>query len=286
MSKRTAAQRDKALACAVIAFLLNDWLETRFALPELVLPRPRRDPTPEGAARAVRLAWRLGDLPIANMVHLLETKGIRVYSLPRDADEVDTFSLWREVRPFIFLNTRKSAEHLRFDAHELGRLVLHRSMVPRGRQAQHQADEFASALLMPAAGLREAEQIATIDQVTQLTTTWGVSLAAVAHRLHKLGVVTDWQHRKLHDQIISPEEGRSHANGPASETSQALQTAFAALKRVRTTKREITEAVSLRLDDIDELSFGLLRTVFDSVAVPAPEPERDRPRLRLLSSRR
>jgi hypothetical protein len=55
---------------------------------------------------------------------------------------------------------------------------------------------------------------------------------------------------------------------------------------MRATKREITEAVALRLDDIDELSFGLLRTVFAGIAVPAPEPERDRPRLRLLSSRK
>jgi Zn-dependent peptidase ImmA (M78 family)/DNA-binding XRE family transcriptional regulator len=287
MSKRTAAQRDKALACAVIAFLLNDWLETRFALSAPALPALRRDATPESAARAARRAWRLGDLPIANMVQLLEAKGVRVYSLPADSAKVDTFSLWRQGRPFVFLNPLKSTENLRFDAaHELGHLFLHRSVVPRGRQAQQDADDFASALLMPAAGLRaQARQIATIDQLALLKSNWGVSLAALAHRLHKLGLVSDWQHRKLQDQIMPRQRAKAQANGGSSETSQALHTALTAFKRVRVTKRETTDAVSLRAEDINELVFGLLRTVFDGAALPVPEPERHRPRLRLLSSK-
>jgi hypothetical protein len=39
----------------------------------------------------VRQAWGLGELPIKNMVHLLESKGVRVYSLAIDAVEVDAF---------------------------------------------------------------------------------------------------------------------------------------------------------------------------------------------------
>jgi Zn-dependent peptidase ImmA (M78 family)/DNA-binding XRE family transcriptional regulator len=286
MFKRSAAQRDKALACGVVAFLLNDWIEARFPLPELALPPLPRKASPETAADAVRLAWRLGDLPIENVVQLLEAKGIRVYSLPLDLAEVDTFSLWHQDRPFVFLNTVKSLEHSRFDAaRELGHLVLHRSVMPRGKDEQQEADDFASVLLMPAAGLRgQALKIAMIDELTPLTRNWGVSLAAMARRLHRLGLLSDWQHRKLHDHIVSREQRRARTDDRAPETSQALQTAFAALKRVRATKREISDAVSVRPEDINELVFGLLRTVLDGAAPPAPD--RDRPRLRLISARK
>jgi hypothetical protein len=60
-----------------------------------------------------------------------------VFSLALDAAEVDAFSMWRQSTPYVFLNTKKSAEHGRFDAaHELGHLVLHRHGSPRVRADQ------------------------------------------------------------------------------------------------------------------------------------------------------
>jgi hypothetical protein len=99
----TARQRDTALGSGAVAMLLNEWIETRFDLPTPELPDLGRDASPESAAAAVRQAWGLGELPIKNMVHLLESKGARVYSLAIDAVEVDAFSMWRRNRPFVFL---------------------------------------------------------------------------------------------------------------------------------------------------------------------------------------
>jgi IrrE N-terminal-like domain len=56
--------------------------------------------------------------------------------------------------PFVFLNTLKSGEHSRFDAAELGHLVLHRHAAPNGQEAEQDANAFASALLMPSASVR------------------------------------------------------------------------------------------------------------------------------------
>lgn len=54
-------------------------------------------------------------------------------------------------RPFVFLNTQKSAERSRVDAcHESGRLLLHWRGSLRGQEYEREADRFASALLMPA----------------------------------------------------------------------------------------------------------------------------------------
>lgn len=154
MSKMTASQRDMALGGGTIALLLNDWIEARFSLPDPDLPNLTHGLIPEAAADSVRRCWGLGELPVKNMVHLLESKGVRVFSLSVDALEVDAYSTWRGNTPFVFLNTKKSAEHSRFDAaHELGHLVLHRHGAPTGQVAEREAQAFASAFLMPRASV-------------------------------------------------------------------------------------------------------------------------------------
>ena len=105
LSKMSARQRNTALGSGAIAMLLNEWIEERFDLPVADLPDLGSDADSESAAAIVRKAWGLGELPIKNMVHLLESKGVRVYSLALDAIEVDAFSMWRQDRPFVFLNS-------------------------------------------------------------------------------------------------------------------------------------------------------------------------------------
>ncbi|HEV2619229.1 MAG TPA: helix-turn-helix transcriptional regulator, partial [Acidobacteriaceae bacterium] len=63
LSKMTARQRDTALGSGAIALLMNEWIESRFDLPEADVPDLGRDASPEGAAEAVRRAWGLGELP-------------------------------------------------------------------------------------------------------------------------------------------------------------------------------------------------------------------------------
>src|SRR5439155_17007878 len=118
------------------------------------LPDLSKEGTPESAAISLRGMWGLGELAVKNIVHLLESRGVRIFSLAIDAREVDAFSMWRGTTPFIFLNTQKSSEHSRYDAaHELGHLVLHRHGEPQGQDAERQANEFASAFLMPLASV-------------------------------------------------------------------------------------------------------------------------------------
>ena len=74
----------------------------------------------------VRARWGLGERPVSNVLHLLESRGARIYSLTPENTELDAYSLYWQGRPFIFLATGKSGERGRFDvAHELGHLVLH-----------------------------------------------------------------------------------------------------------------------------------------------------------------
>jgi transcriptional regulator with XRE-family HTH domain len=188
MKKMTAGQRDMALGEGAIALHLNKFIEERFELPAADLPDLSREPTPEAAAESLRRHWGIGELPIQNMVHLLEAKGVRIFSLAVEALEVDAFSMWKASTPFIFLNNHKSAEHSRFDAaHELGHLVLHRHATPNGREAEREADAFASAFLMPRGSvIANAPKFPTLPTLIRLKKVRITSLAALNYRLHEL----------------------------------------------------------------------------------------------------
>src|ERR1700678_4270171 len=94
------------------------------------------------AARILRTEWQLGEKPVSNMIHLLESKGIRVFSLAENTVKVNAYSLWRRGKPYVFLNTFKSAESSRFDAaHELAHLILHQDGSVTGRKAEDQAHQ-------------------------------------------------------------------------------------------------------------------------------------------------
>jgi len=137
MTRMPARLRHQALGSGALAFALADWIDRHFDLPEPDVPEfPGLDP--ETAAEGVREAWGLGERRIPNMVHLLESHGVRVFSLSEESTKVDAFSQWRAAVPYVFLNTKKTAEHSRMDAaDELGHLVLHGHGGPRGREAEH-----------------------------------------------------------------------------------------------------------------------------------------------------
>ena len=268
MSKMSARQRDTALGNGAIAMLLNSWIEAHFDLPEPDIPDLGRDAEPEAAAAAVRCAWDLGELPIKNMVHLLEVKGVRVYSLAIDAAEVDAFSLWRGNRPFVFLNTKKSAERSRLDAaHELAHLVLHRHAAPSGQQAEADANAFAGALLMPPASVRaHAPNFATLDQLIWLKKLWGVSVAALTYRLRKLDLLSEWHYRKLYMDISTRGYRKEEPNSGQREVSQVLQKVFGALRAKGVSKDDIAHAIAVHPNDINELVFGLALTALGGIA--------------------
>jgi Zn-dependent peptidase ImmA (M78 family)/DNA-binding XRE family transcriptional regulator len=286
LSKMTAAQRDTALGSGAIALMLNDWIEQRFQLPAHDLPDLSREASPEAAAQALRAAWGLGELPIKNMIHLLEAKGIRVFSLSIDAAEVDAFSMWRQSTPFVFLNTGKSAEHGRFDAaHELGHLVLHRHGSPQGREAEREANSFASAFLMPQASvLAEAPHMATVDRLIQLKRTWGVSVAALTYRLHTVGALSDWHYQSLFVEISKRGYRKSEPNEGQRETSQVLQKVFAALRDEDISKSDIASELCVTVEEIDQLVFGLALTGLKGGNSGARSGHK-RADLRLVSSR-
>lgn len=285
LSKMTAGQRDTALGAGAIALMLNAWIEVRFELPAQDLPDLSREDDPEAAAMTLRQQWALGELPVKNMIHLLESKGVRVFSLSVDAAEVDAFSMWRQSTPFVFLNTKKSAEHSRFDAaHELGHLVLHRHGSPQGREAEHQANAFASAFLMPRASvLAHAPRMATLDHLIRLKKFWSVSVAALTYRLHTVGALSDWHYQSLYIDLSSRGYRKKEPDEGQRETSQILQKVFMALRDESISRGDIAAELCVPVEELDQLVFGLALTGLSGGGVGNARKGKP-PSLRVVSS--
>lgn len=286
MSKMTAGQRDTALGSGAIALLLNKWIEERFDLPIANLPDLSREGNSDAAADSLRRIWGLGELSIKNIIHLLESKGVRVFSLSMDAAEVDAFSMWREDTPFVFLNTKKSAERGRFDAaHELGHLVLHRHGSPQGQEAEREADAFASALLMPRGSvLANAPHLATVDHLIKLKKFWVVSVAALAYRLHTVGILTDWHYRTLCIEVATRGYRKHEPEESQREASQILAKVFSALREEKVSKREIAAELNVHAEEIEQLVFGLALTGVTGGSLTGRNSKRPRPQLSVVTS--
>lgn len=269
-------ERDAALAAGELAYEMADWVRRKFNLPSADLLDLGAENDPASAARLIRQKWAIGERPIGGMVKLLESKGVRVFSLAENTKNVDAFSCWRGDEPYIFLNTFKSTERSRFDAaHELGHLVLHKHGGARqGRSAEQEAHLFAASFLMP----RE-DVIATIPFVTSLKqivkakARWGVSVAALAYRLHKLGLISDWQYRTFCIRI-NQEFGISEPNGLAPERSSVWQMILTELWREGVTKNHIAKEIAVPADEMENLLFGLTGEV--------TPPDRGKPTLKII----
>jgi Zn-dependent peptidase ImmA (M78 family)/transcriptional regulator with XRE-family HTH domain len=281
LSKMSASTRDMALTQGSLALHLNKWLDGKFELPIADIPDFSHEPTvrtgsngqnddespadiarAEGVADAVRRIWEIGEAPIRNMIHLLESRGARVFSLAVKAREVDAFSFWKDRVPFIFLNTNKSSEHSRFDAaHELAHLVLHKHAEPQGRAAEREADAFASAFLMPRGSvLAYAPRFPSLPGLIQLKKRWITSVAALNYRLHAVGITTDWQYRMLCVQIAKRGYRLKEPEEAPREGSQVLPKVFSSLYEEGMTRAAVAKELKVPLSELEQLLFGLAMT--------------------------
>ncbi len=273
LSTMTVRQQDQATGAAAIALQLDAWIRERFTIPAPDVPRlPEADP--EAASVTVRHAWGLGQRRAPNMVHLLETHGVRVFSLVQECAEVDAFSFWRDGTPYVFLNSMKTAERSRMDAaHELGHLVMHAHGAPSGRVAEDQAQAFGSAFLMPRRSvLADAPRGATAKQIIRTKREWNVSAMNLAHRMHRIGLLTDWQVRSAYIQLGQLGYRDDEPGGIDRESSQILPKVFAALRGEGMTRAHVARELRVPVDELNRAVFGLVVAREGDRVPPAPGP--------------
>jgi Zn-dependent peptidase ImmA (M78 family)/DNA-binding XRE family transcriptional regulator len=264
LSKMTAKNREVALA------------QSELALPAVDLPDLHQEPDPEAAAETLRAYWGLGQLALRNVVHLLESKGVRVFSLSIETSDVDAISTWKGGVPFVFLNGYKTPERGRFDAaHELGHLILHRHGAPLGRVAEDQAHRFASAFLMPRANvLAHAPKFASVPELLKLKKVFGVSLAAINYRLHELKLISDWHYRSLSIELSKRGYRTSEPEALKRETSLVLPMALGRLYEEGYTRSRIAHELGLPVSELENLLFSLVMTGLEGGGTPSGENTR------------
>lgn len=273
LTSMTARERDAALASGSLAYLLSDYIAAKFNLPEPKLIDLSHERDPAAAARTVRQVWALGEQPISSMIKLLESKGVRVFSLAENTKNVDAFSCWRNDIPYVFLNTFKSAERSRLDAaHELAHLILHKHGGPQqGRDAEMEANSFASSFLMPKADIMSRLPfVSKLDELVTAKKRWGVSTAALAYRLHKLGILSDWQYRMFCIQINQRGFRTEEPNGLPREESVIWKKVFTELWSDRISKSQVAAALHLPADELENLLFGLTGAITPPARAKGP----------------
>src|SRR5581483_8783348 len=133
---------------------LLQYLQSRLQLPKQDVPRIRASAAEEieQAAEHCRMHWGLGlDVPIKNVVRVMERAGVPVTKCPGIGAKVDAFSRAGDLSVLVL--TDKPASRCRYDvAHECGHLVLHHDESTGTAEGEAQANRFAAALLLPRAG--------------------------------------------------------------------------------------------------------------------------------------
>lgn len=283
LSRLRARDRDAALASASVARLLSRWMEKHYELPMAAIPE-MSDASPEHAAEAVRSLWGLGQGPVLDMVQLLEAHGVRVFSLLEDCNEMDAFCMWDGDVPFVFLNTIKSGERSRFDAaHELGHLVLHRKeRLSRNQDAEREANDFASAFLMP----RHATMAAVHGPISLATALalkkqWGVSVSAAAVRLFRLGLLSDWNYRLIFQQLGARGWRTKEPDPRQHERSQLLKIILDDLDRMGSSIKVLADELAVPVAELRLLTFGLAEVPL-ALRTGLKAPDSPHPDLRLV----
>ena len=259
-SKMSARERDAAISAGSLGLQLSIWVEERFRLPPPKLLDLSYETDPEMAAHFIRQAWSIGARPIGNLMGLMETKGLRIFSLSENTASVNAFSFWRDDKPYIFLNNFKTAESSIFDAaHELGHLIMHKHGDPKGnRSAEREANAFASAFLMPANDVRATvSRRITVDTVLMSKKRWRVSAMAMAYRLRSLKLLSDWQYKSICIELGKRGFRTGEPGGIEREVSMIWRKVLTQLWSEKTTKNDIAASLHLPLDELEGLIWNL-----------------------------
>lgn len=269
LSKKTAGQRDAVIAMCDIAKDVTVWINERFDVPALAVPDLRGE-DPVIAATLLRQEWGLGNRPVKNLLHLVEAKGVRVFSLAENCREIDACSYWSNDVSFILLNTEMSNERSRFDmAHELGHLVLHKHAAPSGRTAENEANAFASEFLMPEDSVRaNRANYWSVPSLIQKKRLWNVSVSALVYRVHQLGFMSDWHFKSLNIELRRRGFKDKEPEGSPKEQSSVLEFVLERMREKGITLQFAANEMSIPESELRGLLYGIAKVSVEGMASP------------------
>lgn len=192
---------DQVISFGTALELVIRYLDKSLDLPKVNFPaiEIHGNEEIEAAAEKCREFWKLGVGPIGNMVRVLEHAGAVVAMFHGDRHEIDALSMAR-ARPIVVRNTHKpSPGRQRFDlAHECAHLVIHQGISTGDDITEAQANQFASAFLMPCETFRREFPVmeGRLDwpSIYALKVRWRVSAKAIIRRARDLSLLDQVQY--------------------------------------------------------------------------------------------
>lgn len=162
----------------------------------------------ENAALQVRRKWGLGNDTIASVCRVLELVGIKVLELDIEED-VDGLCGWvNKKTPFIVLKKNNvTVERKRFTAlHELAHILFPCLNEMEYKRKERMCHRFASAILLPKevvdTYVGKVRDNLSVAELSSLRSMYGVSVAAIVHRLKDLNVISiDYYNHIFDDRI-------------------------------------------------------------------------------------
>lgn len=196
---------------------LYNFLNGYLNFPELNLPNINQGGGKdiEDVTGLVRSHWKLNELPIGNMVSLLEKEGIIVSSLSTDSQKIDAFlqthiTNGKQQFCIVLGNDKQSMVRRNFDAaHELGHIILHSELLnvkdlskEEFKKMEGEANQFAASFLLPRnAFFADLINPTKLDSYLILKKKWKVSIAAMVMRAKQLGRINTAHYQNLMKQI-------------------------------------------------------------------------------------
>ena len=156
----------------------------------------------------VRRKWGLGNDAIASVCRILELAGVKVLELDIEED-VDGLCGWiNKKTPFIVLKKNNvTVERKRFTAlHELAHILFPLLETMDYNKKERMCHRFASAILLPKevvyTYVGQIRDNLSVSELSSLRTMYGVSVAAIVHRLRDLSVISlDYYNHIFDDRI-------------------------------------------------------------------------------------
>ena len=212
----------------------------------------------ERIASRVRAAFKLPSGPVKHLIKTLESAGCIIVFYAFNTDKVDALVQWvKPGVPIILVNDALPADRLRFTlAHELGHMVMHRN--PEGDDIEAQANDFASAFLMPADDIVSQFQPISLPHLAQLKLYWKVSIQAMIVRSFKLRIITERQYRSLNEQISKLGYRKHEPNQFPSEEPELLKRMLNVfIGDFDYTLAELGQLLHMPIDELQQIYFNI-----------------------------
>jgi hypothetical protein len=95
----------------------------------------------------------------------------------------------------------------------------------------------------------------------KLKRNWNVSVAALAHRMHGLNLITEWHYRTICIEIAQRGYRSNEPDSIPRESSQLLHKVFQALRNEGISASDIAEQLHIDSAELNSLVFGLVITL-------------------------